>query len=292
MLRLIQVLSSTRLLLLLFLVPPAALWARSEGSGGFLLPTALALFACVHFGIFDTKTIDAGKRQRLGFTRHPLAGAREASSLWATYCLALFALVVVILLIASPHVGLFFLVLGAIALPLTGGIGVGTTKRRMLLCEIANPFAMLLLPAWWVASTPVALDPETLEEGAEAVVRGAGLVPGAMTVTWICALTFSAYLLACLIRDVGEDTSDGQITTPTLLGKRTAGVLMMLILAVTQIVAAGAITSSGGAFSVLVPAITAIGGMSALYAIATDAEDAAPTLLLLTQALLIVSFCL
>ena len=290
--RLLAFLFTTRLTVLLFLVPPAAMWARTDGSGGFLLPTVLALLACAHFALFDAKTLGAGKRRRLALTRNNAPGSGEASSLWATYCIALLALCVLVLLFVSPRVGLFFLVISAIALPLTGGVGVGATRRRMLLSELADPFAFLVLPAWWIASTPVVIEAVDAEGSATFVTETAGLVQRAGTVTWLCALTFGVYLLACQLRDAGEDTSDGQVTTPTLLGQRTAGVLLLLMLAVLQLFAANAVTDQGGGFSMLVPAVVAIGGMTTLYAIATNADDAAPTLALLTQALLIIAISL
>ncbi|GAB4554475.1 MAG: hypothetical protein Tsb0013_17130 [Phycisphaerales bacterium] len=294
MLRLTRLLASTRLVPLLFLVPPAAMWARGEHTGGFLLPTALALFACAHLAIFDTKTLGAGRRQRLGFTRHPDAGDRSITELWGTYCLALLALVVLILLFAAPRVGVFWLVLSLIALPLTGGIGSDAgpsiRRRRMLLCELADPFAMLLLPAWWIASRTVEFEATDAQGVVTLETMPVGLSAGAWTITWLCALAFAAYLLACQLRDRGEDLSEGQVTTPTLLGRGTASVLLMLLLVVMQIVAAGALTPAGGSFTWLVPGATAIGGMAALYAIATDADDAAPLILVLMQALLIVSF--
>ncbi len=284
--RITRLLSSTRLILLLFLVPPAAMWARSEGSGGWLLPIALALFALVHFAIFDTKTLSNGHRQRLGFTRNPGAGDKAITVMWGTYCLALFAIVTLVLLFAAPRVGLFWLVVGAIALPLTGGVGAyagpSMRRRRMLWSEITNPFALLILPAAWVAIRTVA------SETGEPVTQG--LVVGAWTITLLCALSLCAYLMTCLIRDASEDASAGQITTPTLLGRHSATVLLLLTLVAMQMIGAFSTTTGAGAFSWITPAACALGGMATLYAVATDSDDAAPNIMLLTQAALILSF--
>lgn len=291
--QLTRLIASTRLVYLLFLLPPAFLWAMNEGSGGVLVPLALALFAFVHLGIFDTKTLRAGRRQRLAFTRSPGAATAAITAPWATWCALLLAVVTIILLLVATRVGLLVLILGAIVLPLTGGVGAdaGPIKRkRMLWAELAYPFGFLILPAWWIGSYKVVEIVTPAEGVTDSIVTDFPLTPETWTITWLCALMLCAYLLTCQIRDQSEDASEGQITTPTLLGRTATTALLLLVLFAVQMVAARGLDPITAGFGLLTPAFAALGGLVALWAVASEADDAAPKIVLLTQLGLLVSF--
>ena len=275
--RITQLLANSRLFLLLFLVPPAAMWAHMDHSGGWLLPTVIALYACTRFAIFDTKTLRAGKRQRLSFTRNPHAGDPSITEMLGTYCLILLAVALLVTLFVAPGVAVLWILVSVLTLPLMSGVGsrVGTRISRwsMFLSEIAEPGLLILLPALWLSG-----------------YAGTNVQPGMWTITLLCALAMCAYLLTCLIRDAGEDRTDGQITTPTVLGTHTATLLLMLVLVVMQFTGAIGLTPEAGLFTTITPAATALGGMMTLYAVLTGADDAAPRIMLLTQIALILSF--
>ena len=288
--RLTRLIASTRLVFLLFLLPPAILWSQSTGAGGAWPAIALCLLALAHLAIFDTKTLAAGSRARLGFTRHPLAHDRAIASLWAMYTTVALAIVLVLMLVFETRLALFFLVASLIVLPLTGGVGAGAgtrhvRARRLLTCEVTHPFAALLLPAFIVASGA-----HTIVVDDEVVTIPVTLSPLAWGVTWLSALTLSAYLLACMIRDRGLDRTDGQVTTPTLLGRHGAVALAFLVLVTLQIVAIAIMVPAG--LSPATPAVAAVGGMATLWCLAQEGDDSAPILILLTQALLVASLAL
>lgn len=310
-----------RLPFLAFLLPAVFAWADQPIAGGVLYGIAVALLMLTHLAIFDAKTLSTGKRLRLCLSRDTARADANTMALWATYLGLALAIVSIVLLFVHTRLALFIIIGAAIVLPLTGGIGrsAGTSikRSRLLWAEMVHPAAFILVPALWlgltympveytssfgrIADTTVVMpadelvDPLVLEsDGARALESAtspslaalagpqrAGLTPTALGVTLMSALLLCAYVLSCLIRDAGEDRTDGQVTTPTLLGRQLAIGFAMLALVGAQVVAV--LHISGGGLGWGAGVIACVGGMSALWALAQEADDSAPALVLVTQ---------
>ncbi len=276
--KLLQLIASTRTLLLFFLFPASLAWAQTEGSGGIWFVLAHTGLILAHLAIFDTKSLASGHRQRMALTRDRAACLTGITERWAIFSGGILALGIVGLLFAAPGKALAFVIAAAVVLSFTGGVGRGATpigaRQRMFLAEVLSPFWMLVLPAWYVAVGTIS------GEGGESLTPG--LTPNAWAATWLCALTLGAYFLVCIIRDQPEDAGAGQATTATLLG-RSGAILGLFALFGAAIIVSAMHTVSDAALPWLAPAIVGIGGMATIWAVAQDGDDAAPALVFLTQ---------
>ena len=276
----LSLLESTRLYLLVYTLPYALLWLRSgpgetfvaDGSGethvvglggaGVLLVIAHAALVLLHATTLDARTLWAGGRPRLALARDADEWIPPVVEFTRIAAAGALVVVTIPLLFLATWPALLVVLFAAGILLLTGGVAEEGRPARMLFAEILWPLAMLILPLAVFSGL--------------ADAREAPLTPGAVSATTLGVLALCAYVLLCLIRDLPADAGEGRPTLATALGRAGATVVLFAVLAAFVVI--GAHGAGAGRWPWAVGALAGVAAMVALWAVADDAEEIAPTL--------------
>ncbi len=245
---LMQAILTGRWLIAFMVLPYALLWARGADSGGVLMALMVVALALFYFASLDEMHVRELDETRLGFRRERGRVDPEAVGL-AKYLFGGTAKVLaLVLLFIQPWIGL----LGLAALT---AIWIGSLRTRRwpvktLWAEVLVPLCVLMLPlivVGFFADRAIDASPGSRVELLG--ITGGLLSPSVQLATVIGTGMLACYLLLCAMRDEPADRGTGLVTTVTMLGRTTAGLVFFLIAASTTALAirgASAVVLYGG----------------------------------------------
>jgi len=254
------ILESVRIPVRALTVPYAFAWA--DGPGKPLLVLAFGLLILLHLSLFDTRTILAGARPRLGLTRDRDLWSPAIIDRARAIAGVLIGLIVVLLLFVSFGGAVVVAIAAGLVLLMTGGVSRRAERWRMLFAEVLWPALMLIVPmglfSWILAD------------------RGVDTVGSGRAATGVGALVLAAYVLLCQVRDQRLDTGQGQRTLATIIGRGGATLVLFLVLAALLIVSARG--AGMGMWEWWPAAIAGIASLVAIWSVASEAIDGAPSM--------------
>lgn len=285
-----RILVSIRWPLLVFVLPPALLWAMTmDHAGGWVSVATLACLTLLWGAMVDGQFLTLGEDPRLALREDRDRFHYESVQLLRTLLGAASLVLSIVLLVLSWAMGVTALI-GLVVLVLMGLLDGGRRRpRRFWVSELIVPVAAVGLPlAIASLSARAALaealrrdggvdDQQVREAMASISVIPAGVLEGVI----LFGLMLGGFVLLLLLRDQAKDAGDGYQTTPTLLGREASAAL--LTLGMIAAVAVASVGVASGVWAWMAPVVVGGGAMCVVWLHAWRADGQAAFLWALTQ---------